>query len=95
MEVDVALENRVKYLLFRFSPEGWHTTEQNVENDATTPNISLRPVLSLQNLCTRIKFQKKKDLQATRLSKVSTSMRKTARCDTVIFGYQEDFQGVL
>ena len=50
LKVQVALQDGVKNLLLTFSPEGWHSTQQDVQDHPTAPNVCLMAVVPPQNL---------------------------------------------
>ena len=53
LKVQVALQDGVKNLLLALSPEGWHSTQQDVQDDSTAPNVCLMAVVPPQHLkCT-------------------------------------------
>lgn len=45
LEVQVAFQYAVEDLLLAFTPERWHTAQQNVQNHSTTPDVSLVAVM--------------------------------------------------
>ena len=51
LEVQVALQDAVKDLLLALTPERGHTTEQDVQDYSTTPNVCLVAVVAPQHLC--------------------------------------------
>lgn len=49
-KIDVALGDSIEDLLLSFAPEGRNATQQDVQNDAAAPYVSLLSVLALQHL---------------------------------------------
>ena len=50
VKVQVALQDGVEDLLLALSPEGWHSTQQDVQDDSTAPNVCLVAVVPPQHL---------------------------------------------
>ena len=53
LEVQVAFQDAVKDLLLALTPEGGHTTEQDVQDHSTAPDVCLVAIVPPQHLqCT-------------------------------------------
>lgn len=50
LEVQVALQNGVEDLLLALPPEGWHSTQQDIQDHPTAPDVCLVAVVSPQHL---------------------------------------------